>query len=163
MQIKATEITLVPLKDIKLNPKNRNKHSKEQIDRLAKVIMYQGFREPGVISKLSGNLAAGEGRYLASKQLGLTAMPCIFQDFDDEDQEYAFGVSTNAISAWAELDMAAINTDMSFLDGATFDIELLGIKDFVLEPADFEVDPKQDPKDKGHEMKKCPSCGVLIE
>lgn len=62
-------------------------------------------------------------------------MPCILQDFDDEDQEYAYGVSTNSIASWAELDLSGINADLPEL-GPDFDIDLLGIKDFVLDPAD---------------------------
>lgn len=150
---KAEKIVLVPIGDIKLNPKNRNKHSAEQIKRLAKIISFQGFREPGTISNLSGFLVAGEGRYLAAKELALPSLPCIFQNFDDEDQEYAYGVSTNAISAWAELDLSTINADLSELDGMSFDIDLLGLKDFELEPADkltdddIEKEESDDPED----------------
>lgn len=142
--IQAKEIVLVPLEEIRLNPSNYNKHSQEQIDRLAKIISYQGFREPGVISNRSGYLAAGEGRYLALKQMNATHMPCTKQDFEDDDQERAFGISTNAISAWAELDLSTINTDLALFDGATFDVDLLGIKDFEIEPADKYGDKDAD-------------------
>lgn len=54
MQIRANEIKLVSLDEIKLNPRNRNKHSKEQITRLAEIITYQGFRNPLIISNRSG-------------------------------------------------------------------------------------------------------------
>jgi hypothetical protein len=159
---KAKTITLVPLRDIKLNPKNRNTHSEEQIVRLAKIIKFQGFREPGIISNLSGLLVAGEGRYLASKKLGLEDMPCIFQDFENEEQEYLYGVSTNAVASWAELDLSSINADLA--DVGPFDIDLLGIKDFVVEPADFnEPTPKGEPKEKDFESIRCPNCGCVIE
>ncbi len=68
MQIRANEIKLVSLDEIKLNPRNRNKHSKEQISRLAEIITYQGFRNPLIISNRSGHCVAGEGRYLAAKE-----------------------------------------------------------------------------------------------
>ncbi len=142
---RAQHIELVPLDKIILNPKNRNKHAVEQINRLAEIIRYQGFREPGTISNLSGHLCAGEGRYLAAKQLKLTHMPCIYQDFDNEEQEYAYGISTNAIASWAELELSSINVDVVDL-GPDFEIDLLGIKDFVLEPADkYGSDPDDVP------------------
>lgn len=162
-EIRATEIKLVPLADIQLNPKNRNRHPQEQIDRLVKLIKYQGFREPGVISNRSGVLIAGEGRYLAAKQLGLNAMPCIFQDFDSDEQEEAFGVSTNAIASWAELDMAAINAELPDL-GPDFDIDMLGLKDFNLDAPNFEPGTEEDQGALDRtQILECPYCEKHFE
>ena len=143
IEIKSREIQIVPLKDIKLNPKNRNKHPPEQLERLAEILRYQGFRVPGVISNRTGYLMAGEGRYLAAKLAGFDSMPVIYQDFESEEQEYAFGVSDNAVASWAELDLAGINSEVGNL-GPDFDLDMLGIKDFVLEPADKYEDKDAD-------------------
>lgn len=133
--IKAHDIQLVALSDIAPNPKNRNKHTPEQIKRLMAIIEYQGFRVPVVVSNRSGRLVAGHGRYLAAKELGLSHLPVIYQDFDSDEQEYAAGVSDNSIASWAELDLSGINLDVPDL-GPDFDIDLLGIQRFLLEPAD---------------------------
>lgn len=124
-----------PIDQLKPNPKNPNKHSKEQIERLAKLIKYQGWRLPIIVSKLSGYIVAGHGRLEAAKHLRLKEVPVAFQDFTDADQEYAFLVSDNSIASWAELDLAGINTDIGDL-GPDFDIDLLGIEDFVIEPTE---------------------------
>lgn len=154
---RVNDVREVPLSEIVLNPKNRNKHSPEQIDRLAEIIRYQGFREPGTISKRSGFLAAGEGRYLAAKKLGLATMPCTFQDFDNEEQEYAYGVSVNAIAGWAELDLSGINIDVGDL-GPDFNIDLLGLKNFEIEQTDKPINEKE--LDENLETSnECPSCG----
>jgi DNA modification methylase len=146
MQIRANEIKLVSLDEIKLNPRNRNKHSKEQITRLAEIITYQGFRNPLIISNRSGHCVAGEGRYLAAKKLKLKTVPVIFQDFDSDEQEIAAGVSDNAIGLWSELDLSGINTDIPDL-GPDFNIDLLGIKNFEIDVADKEglTDPDEVP------------------
>lgn len=136
--IRSTEIQVVPIKEIKLNPKNRNKHPKEQIERLAKIMEYQGFRNPLIISSRTGLVVAGHGRYMAAKKLKLKEVPIMVQDFDSEEQEYAAQVSDNAIGSWAELDLSGINTDLSDL-GPDFDIDLLGIKGFEIEVADREL------------------------
>jgi len=138
MENRAKEIALVPLKEIKLNPNNRNKHSPEQIAQFVKILKYQGFRNPGVISNRSGILIAGEGRYLALKEIGATHMPCTYQDFEDEEQEYLYGVSDNAIASQAELDLSAIHVDIGQM--GPFDLDLLGIKDFQFEPTPNEND-----------------------
>jgi len=133
--IQAKEIQLVDIDSLVLNPKNNNKHPKEQIERLAKLIQYQGFRNPVVVSKRTGLVLAGHGRIEAAKIAGFKEVPAMFQDFDNEAQEYAYLTSDNAIAAWAELDLSAVNTEMLDL-GPDFDVDLLGIKDFVIEPMD---------------------------
>jgi DNA modification methylase len=143
--IQAKEIQLVDIDSLVLNPKNNNKHPKEQIERLAKLIQYQGFRNPVVVSKRTGFVLAGHGRIEAAKIAGLKEVPAMFQDFDNEAQEYAYLTSDNAIAAWAELDLSAVNTEMLDL-GPDFDIDLLGIKDFVIEPIE-KFEPQSDEDD----------------
>lgn len=134
-QIDPSKIKNVPIREVKPNPKNRNIHSDAQIERLCTLIEYQGFRVPIIISNLSGYIAAGHGRLLAAKKLKLKEVPVIYQDFESEEQEYLFGVSDNAIGAWAELDLSGINSDIANL-GPDLDLELLGIKDFTLDIAE---------------------------
>lgn len=135
MLINCAYKEIIQVKDLKPHPKNRNKHPIEQIERLAKIIEYQGFRHPIIVSKLSGFICAGHGRWEAAKRLKLDAVPVDYQDFESEEQEYAFIQSDNAIALWAELDLSSINSDLGEL-GPDFNIDYLGIKNFVLEPAD---------------------------
>lgn len=136
VKIRSKEVSIIPLKSVKLNPKNRNVHTAEQIDRLCKIIKYQGFREPITISNQSGLCAAGEGRVLAMDKLGADSIAAIYEDFDSPDMEYAHLVADNEIARWATLDTAGVNFDLAELDGVAFDLDMLGIKDFVLDPAD---------------------------
>ena len=159
--IQAKEIKMVPLSEIKLDPKNRNKHPKEQIERLAAIIEYQGFRNPVVISNRTGYLKAGEGRFLAAKKLKLKEIPATFQDFDSEEQETAYGISDNAIANWAELDLSGINADIPDL-GENFNIDLLGIKNFTLDPEVIEIENNSEElmqEDFDNFQHECPKCG----
>ena len=52
------------------NPRNPNKHPKEQITALAKIIKCQGWRHPIVVSNRSGFVVKGHGRLLAAKEIG---------------------------------------------------------------------------------------------
>lgn len=140
MKIRCEYKKLVPLSELKPHLRNRNKHSEDQIARLAQIFEYQGIRHPIIVSNLSGFIVAGHGRLEAAKKLGLTEFPVDYQDFSSEEEEYAFLVSDNSIALWAELDLAGINADMPDL-GPDFDIDLLGLKEFELEPADLpEID-----------------------
>lgn len=152
------QIQYVDIHELKPNPKNPNKHGDEQIERLAKVIGYQSFRVPVIVSNRSGYVVAGHGRIQAAKRAGLTQVPVIYQDFDSEEAEYSFVVSDNALAAWSELDLGAINMELESL-GPDFDLELLGVEDFVLEPAEkFEAQADQSPDPHGR-MITCPACG----
>lgn len=133
---------LVNVKELKPHPQNRNKHPKEQIERLAKILEYQGWRYPIKVSKRSGFITSGHGRLEAARHLKMKEVPVSFQDYADETQEYADLQSDNAIASWSELDLSGINADLGDL-GPDFDIDLLGIKDFVLEPVE-KLDPQCD-------------------
>lgn len=141
IEIQSKDIKLVPIDQIKANPANRNSHSSEQIDRLAKIIQYQGFRNPLIVSNRTGLVVAGHGRLMAAQKLGLTELPVMYQDFKDSDAEYAAMVSDNAIASWSELDLAGINADMA--DLGPMDLELMGLPDFKVDPAELPTEPKQ--------------------
>lgn len=60
--IKINDIKNVKIKDITPNPANRNKHPKDQIERLTKIIQSTGFRTPLIVSNRSGYLVSGHLR-----------------------------------------------------------------------------------------------------
>lgn len=142
MKVRCLFDKMVKLKELKPHPKNRNKHPDEQITRLAEILEYQGWRYPIKVSKLSGFITAGHGRLEAATKLGLKEVPVNFQEYESEEQEYADLTADNAIALWAEIDLAAINVDLADL-GPDFNIDLLGLKDFILEPAD-KLEPGAD-------------------
>jgi len=161
--IKSKEIKLVPIEQIIDNPKNANRHSLEQIARLEKLIDYQGFRNPLVISNRSGFLVVGHGRKQAALNLGMKELPCIYQDFVDEAQEYSYLVSDNEIARWAELDKHAVYTELESLE--MVDIDLLGLENGlnfdVLEPEDLaDANKEIDTDNFGNDLEHtCPKCG----
>lgn len=132
---------VIPLSELVSHERNRNIHPEEQINRLAQIIEYQGQRHPIIISTLSGCIVAGHGRKMALEKLGWTSAAVCYQDFEDEEQEYLFLQSDNAIASWSELDLAGINADLA--DIGPFNIDLLGIKDFTVEPLD-RLEPQCD-------------------
>lgn len=160
-------VTQMATGELKPHPKNPNIHPPEQIERLAKLLKYQGFRTPIVVSKGSGFVISGHGRLAAAKLLGLQSVPVSIQEFESYEQEYAHLVGDNAIAEWADLNFAEINAEIGNL-GPDFDIECLGLEDFEIEPADkhddfVEPSEKSAPKEKDTFFGTCPNCGVVIE
>ncbi len=161
MDIKAKDIRLVDVDSLVPNPKNNNKHPKEQIERLAKLIKYQGFRNPLVVSNRSGFVLCGHGRIEAAKLAGLKQVPVMYQDFENEAQEYAYLTSDNAIASWSELDLSMVTDQLTDFGPEFNDLELLGIesieslKDVFFEEGSLEDQGQLDQK----QMTKCPNCG----
>lgn len=148
---------------LKSHPDNPNKHFSPQIERLAKIIDELGFRHPIIVSNQSGFIVSGHGRLQALQSLGWTHVPVQYQDFKDEAEEYAVLVSDNAIADWAMLDLAKINND--FHKFGPMDIELLGIKDFDLDP-EFEpgtIEEQGQLDQKKLIIMECPHCGESFE
>lgn len=143
MKIRCAYDRLVPLAELTPHPKNRNQHPGDQVVRLAQILEYQGWRYPIKVSRLSGFITSGHGRLLAAKHLGWDKVPVNFQEYESEEQEYADVIADNSIASWAELDLKSINLDVPDL-GPDFDIDLLGIKNFELEPADKYEDKDAD-------------------
>lgn len=141
------------------HPKNYNKHPKRQIDMLAKIMNFQGWRHPIIVSKRSGFIVAGHGRLAAAQLLGWDKVPIDLQDFADEATELAFLVSDNKISELAETDhemLLEIGTEL----GTDFDSELLGL--------DVDLSIQHEVKNTAEELDissfdnfqhECPKCG----
>lgn len=132
MIIKANYIKIVEIDSIIINPENNNNHPREQIEQLKKIIKYNGFRNPLTISNRTGFLNCGEARLISAKELGMTHLPVMFQDFDSEAEEYAHMTADNAIQQQSILDFKKINEKFPEF-GPDFDIDNLGIKDFGMD------------------------------
>lgn len=147
MKIHCAYDSLIKIENLKPHPKNPNKHSEDQLLRLANILEYQGIRRPIRVSKLSGYVTAGHGLLLAAKRNRMREVPVNFQDYENEEQEYADIIADNAIATWADLDLSSINLNLADMD-PSFDIEMFGLKDFKIEPADKP-------------QKACPACGYV--
>jgi len=124
------------------SPYQRNKHPEDQIKRLAKIMKKEGVTHPISITKGTNQICFGEGRKEAAILNKWTEFPIKYVEFDNEDQHFRMVQSDNAVAMWAELDFKSINLDLQ--NFGPFDIDLLGIKDFVVEPADKYGDQDAD-------------------
>lgn len=145
---------------LKGHPKNPNKHTTDQSLRLSKLYEYHGIRHPIIVSKRSGFIVAGHARHQAALLAEMKEFPVVYQDFADDEAEYAFIVADNAIADWADLDLSAINKELADL-GPDFDIAMLGIEKFTLDPEGpmLADDAEGDNQSTGTKANECPRCG----
>ena len=127
---------IVPLEEMKPNPRNPNKHPKDQVELLARVIEAQGWRQPVKVSTRSGLIVSGHGRYEAALLLGCP-VPVDFQSYPSDEDELADLLADNRIAEMAEMDNNLLRELFADLEGTDFNIDLSGYsEDFVLDLAD---------------------------
>lgn len=86
------------------NPKNPNKHSPEQIERIAAVIRRAGWRSPIIVSARSGLIVRGHGRYQAARLAGFKKVPVEVQRYRHEGEEHADMIADNYLAELSALD-----------------------------------------------------------
>lgn len=155
IQIKCKYSEMVPLSELKPNPLNSNEHSQEQIEHIADVIEADAVRHPIIVSKQTGYIAAGEGRWLAAQKLHMEKFPVDYQDFDNEDQELAFLTADNALAKQSFLNMKKVRLEIKARPGLK--IRSLGIAGLGIVKEHTRIEKKETrPKSKI----KCPECGA---
>ena len=143
------------------NPKNPNKHPKEQITTLAKIIKYQGWRHPIVVSNRSGFVVKGHGRLMAAEELKTEYVPVDYQDYESEASEYADLMADNKIQEFSEMDIkmsADILQDIKSsgdieLEMTAFTEEALNellskLNEGEIKEDDFDAEPPENPISK---------------
>ena len=135
-------MSIEALKKIK-HPRNPNTHPKEQIRLLAKIMAYQGIRNPIVVSGLTGLIVKGHGRLDAAELNGWTEFPVDVQSYKSKAQEYADLVADNKIQELSKINLNLLNNDIRKLVAKlpTFDLELFGDSKFKIADFDFGRNP----------------------
>lgn len=153
---------LLELNKLKPHPQNPNTHNEKQIALLAKIIAYQGWRNPIVVSKQSGFIVAGHGRLLAAKKLGLTEAPVDLQEFKSKPDELAHLVADNQIAELSEINRTTLADIIGELDTGDFDLDLTGFELADVEEIMTAAPPLEDEATTSAE-KQCPKCGHVLE
>lgn len=161
MEIKTTEIKLIPIEQLKHYGKNRNIHPEDQIARLADLIKTHGFRDPLTVDQDTMEVITGNGTLMACKLLNVTHVPCNLQTFESEEKRYAFSISHNAISDWATIDLSQIHIDLEQME--PFELSDLGFRDFKFEPSEKLGAQELDQNDFNMFKHICPKCGFEFD
>ncbi|MFS7426419.1 site-specific DNA-methyltransferase [Carnobacterium maltaromaticum] len=129
--------------------RNSRTHSKEQVLQLRASIREFGFLNPCLIDK-DFNVIAGHGRIMAAEEEGIKEVPCIFVEHLTEAQKRAYIIADNKLAMNAGWDEEMLSIELSDLQGADFDLDLLGFDaseidkllngDAEAQEDDFDVD-----------------------
>lgn len=161
---------MVELSKLKPNPRNPNLHPPEQLNLLAKIIINTGWRNPITVSNLSGQITKGHGRLEAAQLAKLTHVPVDYQDYIDENEEWADILADKKITSMSEWNYKELTAIVGELDVGDFDMELTGFNSEALEdlmtwtPESNDNNESNDDKNgQGGERQpkqvECPHCG----
>ena len=110
-----------------LRPYERNAkiHGEDQIDAIKRSIKEFGFISPCLIDK-DFNIIAGHGRVIASKQLGLKKIPCVFIEGLTEEQKKAYILADNRLTEMGRWDFDVVAEELEdiSIDMSAFGFEL---------------------------------------
>jgi hypothetical protein len=143
--VHCSHTAVVPVKKLRPHPRNPNRHPRQQIELLAKIIQGNGWRLPITVSNRSGYIVRGHARLEAARLAGLSHVPVDRQDYADEASELADLVADNKIAELAHLDQGMLGDIANMLHDADtdFDPALLGFDD--AEFADLLIAEDVDP------------------
>ena len=111
--------------------RNARTHSESQIAQIAASIKEFGFLSPILIAE-DNTILAGHGRLAAAQKLGLKQVPCVKENHLTETQRRAYIIADNRLSLNAGWDEDMLEIELSELQGADFDLDLLGFDESEL-------------------------------
>lgn len=111
--------------------RNARTHSESQIAQIAASIKEFGFLSPILIAE-DNTILAGHGRLAAAQKLGLKQVPCVKESHLTETQRRAYIIADNKLSLNAGWDEDMLAIELSELQGADFDLDLLGFDESEL-------------------------------
>lgn len=149
-RVRSTErFEKVPIDRLVPYARNARTHSKEQIAQLRASIREFGFLIPCLVDG-KYNIIAGHGRVLAAREEGIAEIPCVFAEHLTDAQKRAYILADNRLALNAGWDEEMLSVELADLQGADFDLSLLGFDDAELnkllggaeevQDDDFDVD-----------------------
>jgi DNA modification methylase len=160
------EIICRPLAALKPDSANPRRHSKKQLQQIAKSISIFGFNVPILVDR-EGNVIAGHGRLLACRELGIDEVPTVCLDHLTPAQVRAFRIADNKLTenaTWDERLLAEQLWDLS-LSGLDFDIEVTGFEmgeiDLLIHSLEGTPTAGSDPADILPEVSAAPPVSKL--
>jgi hypothetical protein len=97
------QVEMMPLLELRPNPRNPNKHSEDQINRLMASLRRDGQTRPVLARKANSMLIAGHGVQTAARRLGWDQMAVILLDVDQAAADRIM-LADDQLAALAELD-----------------------------------------------------------
>lgn len=146
----SKKIVMMPINKVKPYVRNPRKNDKT-VAVLVDIIPKVGFNQPIVIDK-NGVIVKGHARFSAALKLGMTEVPCIVTDADEEaiKLDRIADNKVSELSEWIDEDLFH-ELDMLNID---FDLTQLGLPNPTIDDVDFDFDVEEREPDISEEERK---------
>lgn len=134
--------------------RNARTHSEAQVAQIVASIREFGFLSPILVAE-DNTILAGHGRLAAALKLGLKKVPCVKENHLTETQKRAYIIADNKLSLNAGWDNELLAVELSELEGADFNLDLLGFDEAELSSIfDADKDVSDDDFDVEKELEE---------
>ena len=148
------DMQLIPIAELVPYVNNARTHSPEQVLKLRASLREFGFVSPVIIDK-DKNILVGHGRVQAAKEEGIAEVPCVIADYLTDAQKKAYILADNRLALDAGWDEELLRIEIEALQGADFDLSLMGFDDAELSALfDLGTEAVDDDFDESEELEK---------
>lgn len=140
MDLKQSNIELMPIVRLRPYAQNARIHSRKQVTQIADSIRRFGFTNPVLVSD-ENEIVAGHGRVLAAKQLGIAEVPVLRLSHLSAEERRAYVLADNKLALNAGWDHELLSLELQALIDLEFDVTVTG---FSLAEIDLTLDRAQE-------------------
>jgi ParB-like chromosome segregation protein Spo0J len=160
MIIDALKPLETDINSIKLDARNARKHPVNNLAAIKKSLETYGQRKPIVVNQNTDTIEAGNGLYMAAKELGWKTIAVVFVD-DTKEMSTAYGLMDNQSALISEWDLPTLKDLLQELDTGELDMAITGFTGEEIENfmTGVHLDDSGKEGKSGKELQKCPKCG----
>jgi len=156
----ALKSLALPITDMHPDPHNARLHSQPNLDAIKLSLQAYGQRKPIVVNAATGVIEAGNGLWLAARELGWPEI-AVVQVEDSPETASGYAIMDNQSALLAEWDLPTLKDLLQNLDTGAFDMDLTGFDAQALEElmTQFQVDEEPVSEAESTKDSECPKCG----
>lgn len=98
-----------------IHPAPWNVRTGHAVSAIAESIRVNGFRDPIEAWRKTGEIVAGEGRYLAARHLGLSTVPVVWHEFDSLASAKRYAIANNRLTDRSHFELEALRDQLEEL------------------------------------------------
>lgn len=116
---------MVKITAVKPDPRNARKHNERNLETIRHSLEVYGQRKPIIVNERTKLIEAGNGLWLAAKELRWTEIAAIFVD-DDDQVARAYSLMDNQSALLSDWDLPTLKDTLEQLDTGAFDMAKTG-------------------------------------
>jgi len=130
--LKSLKRLAIPIDSVKLDERNARQHPPGNLDAIRRSLEHYGQRKPIVIRQEDMSIEAGNGLWMAAKELGWTHIAAVMVE-DDPTEATGYAIMDNQSALLADWDFPILKDLLEELDTGSFDMNLTGFTSDAIE------------------------------